>query len=386
VRQLRVVITAIVAVSASALMVPVDSALAVSSGSPSIARGSATLRTFASPKTSPTTTTTVPASLTTTPAVPARGDLITAGPSRRECLDPNFSDTGLAAIKSAVAKFDKVTNSTVTCLSAYVTTAQNWNSWEHPWIASAQYGYTDWVKAKPLTRQIVLEVNLIPNSLVNVENPLSWEESCAQGDFNPYATVLGKSLVEAGLENSVLRLGAEMNGIWEEDYVGPTVQEQHLWAECFANEATALREAPGERFLIDWNANACVGNIPFANYYPGNAYVDIVGLDIYDVSCLNPYSRQTFQQLLDVRLGITSFEDFAAARGKPMSFPEWGLKKYPNGDDPAYIDGMGAIFDRRDVAFETYLNVNLVIRPYLPLGTQTPLALAAFKKWFGNDS
>lgn len=385
-RQLRVVITAIVAVTASALVVPVDSALAASGVSPTIARVSATPRTFASPKTSSTTTTTVAASPTTTTSVPAPGHLITAGPSRRECLDPNFTDTGLAAIKTAVAKFDSVTNSTVTCLSAYLNAESNWSQWEHPWITSAQYGYTEWVEAAPLIRQLVLQVDLIPTPLVNVEDPLSWEESCAQGDFNSYATVLGKSLVAAGLEHSVLRIGAEANGIWEEDYVGPTVQEQHLWAVCFANEATALRAAPGEKFLIDWNPNACVGDIPFANFYPGNAYVDIVGLDIYDVSCLTPLLRQTFQQLSEVRLGITSFEDFAAARGKPMSFPEWGLKKYPNGDDPAYIAGMGAIFDRRDVAFETYFNVNLKIRPYLPLGTQTPLALAAFKKWFGNRS
>jgi hypothetical protein len=366
-------------------MVPVVSALAVS-GSPTIARGSVTPRTFASPKASPTTTTAVAASPTTTASVPAPGHLITTGASRRECLDPNFSDTGLAAIKIAVAKFDRITNSTVTCLSAYLNAEPTWSQWEHPWITSAQYGYTDWVKAKPLIRQLVLQVDLIPTPLVDVEDPLIWEESCAQGDFNSYATVLGKSLVAAGLENSVLRLGAEMNGIWEEDYVGPTVEEQRLWAECFANEVTALREDPGEKFLIDWNANACVGDIPFANFYPGNAYVDIVGLDIYDVSCLTPFSRQTFKQLSDLRDGITTFENFAAARGKPMSFPEWGLKKYPNGDDPAYIDGMGAIFDRRDVAFETYFNVNVIIRPYLPLGRQTPLALAAFKKWFGNRS
>jgi hypothetical protein len=378
VRQLRVAITAIVALSASAL--------AVSGGSPTIARGSVTPRTFASPKASPTTTTTVAASPTTTTSVPAPGDLITTGASRRECLDPNFSDTGLAAIKIAVAQFDRVTKTTVTCLSAYLNAEPNWSQWEHPWITSAQYGYTDWVKAKPLIRQLVLEVDLIPTPLVDVEDPLSWEESCAQGDFNSYATVLGKSLVAAGLGNSVLRLGPEMNGIWEEDYVGPTVEEQHLWAACFANEVKALREAPREKFLIDWDANACVGDIPFANFYPGNAYVDILGLDIYDVSCLTPFVRQTFKQLSNVRDGITTFENFAAARGKPMSFPEWGLKKYPNGDDPAYINGMGAIFDRRNVAFEAYFDVNLKIRPYLQLGTQSPLALAAFKKWFGNRS
>jgi hypothetical protein len=308
------------------------------------------------------------------------------GASRRECVDPNFSDTGYAAVKAAVAQFDSVTKTTVTCLSAYLNAEPDWNRWEHPWITSAQYGYTKWVEAEPMTRQLVLQVDLIPASLVNVKDPLSWEESCAQGDFNSYATVLGQSLVAAGLENSVLRLGAEMNGIWEEDYVGSSVQEQHLWAECFANEVTGLREASGENFLIDWNPNACVEDIPFANYYPGNRYVDIVGLDIYDVSCITPRSRQTFKQLSVVPDGITSFENFAAAKGKPLSFPEWGLKKYPNGDDPAYIDGMGAIFDRRNVAFETYFNVDVKIRPYLPLGTRSPLALAAFKKWFGTRS
>jgi hypothetical protein len=242
------------------------------------------------------------------------------------------------------------------------------------------------VQAKPLTRQLVLQIDLIPTPLVNVQDPLSWEESCAEGDYNSYATVLGNSLVAAGLENSVLRIGAEMNGIWEEDYVGPTVREQRLWAECFANEVTALRAAPGEKFLIDWDPNACVRDIPFGNFYPGNQYVDILGLDIYDVSCITPYTRQTFKQLSNVPDGITSFEKFAAARGKPMSFPEWGLKKFPNGDDPAYIDGMGSIFDRRDMAFETYFNVDVKIRPYLALGKQTPRALVAFKKWFGGGS
>jgi len=329
------------------------------------------------------TTTSSTSTTTSTVPPPSTNGLIAAGPSRSECVDPDFPDTGLAAINSAVAKFDAVTGSSVTCLSAYLTSEPTWWQWEHPWITAPQYGYTRWVAQKSRIRQLVLQVNLIPDSLKNVKNPLRWEQSCAAGDFNSYATELGVSLVAAGLQNSVLRLGAEMNGIWEADFIGYTSQEQKLWTLCFANEVTGLRQATGEHFLIDWNANACVENIPFANFYPGNAFVDIVGLDLFDVSCTLPKTRLSFKQLASERLGLTDFEAFALARGKPMSFPEWGLKAFPSGDDPGYIDGIGANFTRRDFAFETYFNVNVRIRPYLALGPSAPSSLKAFKVWFG---
>jgi beta-mannanase len=228
-------------------------------------------------------------------------------------------------------------------------------------------------------------VSLIPNSLEDVKDPLGWEQSCAAGDFNSYATELGTNLVAAGLENSVLRLGPEMNGIWEADFIGTTTQEQNLWSTCFDNEVTALRQTTGEHFLIDWNPNACVENIPYVNFYPGNAYVDIVGLDLFDIGCLTPKTRLTFAQLDHEPAGLASFEAFATATKKPMSLPEWGLMA-PPGDNPGYIDGIGSTIARRDFAYETYFDANLKIRPYLPLGSRTPLSLAAFRKWFGDGS
>jgi beta-mannanase len=226
-----------------------------------------------------------------------------------------------------------------------------------------------------------LQVDLIPVSLKNVANPLGWEQSCAAGNFNSYATQLGTNLVAAGLQNSVIRLGAEMNGNWETDFIGETTQEQNLWATCFQNEVTALRQATGQHFLIDWNPNACTENIPYANFYPGNSYVDILGLDFYDISCQNPSSALSFAQLSSVPAGLSSFEAFAAAQGKPMSFPEWGLESSPAGDDPAYIDGVGATVANRNFAFEAYFNAGA--QGTLPLGSNTPLSNAAFQKWFG---
>jgi hypothetical protein len=311
--------------------------------------------------------------------------LITAGPSRNECLEPNFDDTGLAALQSAITSFETTTESTVTCVLAYLDGALSWSQWVHPWVSEARYGYSTWVAEDPQSRQLILQVDLIPHSLENQGDPLGWEQSCAKGQFDFRAEQLGKNLVAAGLGNSVIRLGAEMNGPWEADFVGATTVEQNLWATCFDNEVTALRQAPGEHFLIVWNPNACTENIPYLNFYPGNAYVDIVGLDLYDGKCTAPSGSTTpitWKQLVNEPAGLASFEAFAKAQNKPMSFPEWGLLQVPNGDDPAYINGIGSTFTRSDFAFESYFDAR--DSGNLQLGPATPLSLAAFQKWFGN--
>jgi hypothetical protein len=261
-----------------------------------------------------------------------------------------------------------------------------WSQWIHPWVTEARYGYSSWVAEAPQSRQLVLAVQLMPNNLQDLKDPLKWESSCAAGDFDSYATQLGENLVAGGLQNSVLRLGPEMNGVWESDYMGTTIREQRLWAKCFANEVTGLRKAPGENFLMDWNPNACKGDFPYNDFYPGNAYVDVVGLDIFDVSCATPRTPLSFPQLANEPEGLSEFEAFAAAENKPMSLPEWGLMPIPSGDDPGYVNGIGSAVANGDFAFECYFDANLVIRAYLPLGPRTPLALAAFQKWFGNRS
>ena len=61
------------------------------------------------------------------------------------------------------------------------------------------------------------------------------------------------------------------------------------------------------------------------SYYPGDAYVDIVGDDIYDIR-----GKAEWASADDL---------YAAHPGKPFSFPEWGLWGI---DDPSFIDAMGA--------------------------------------------
>jgi beta-mannanase len=230
-------------------------------------------------------------------------------------------------------------------------------------------------------------VDLIPTSLGNQNNPSVWEQSCAAGQFNAYAQQLGTNLVTAGLGNSVIRLGPEMNGPWEVDFMGTTTAEQNMWASCFANEVTALRQATGEHFLFVWNPNACYENVPYTNYYPGNAYVDILGLDLYNGLCTVPSTSTvsiTWGQLASEPSGLGNFEAFAKTLKKPMSFPEWGLLKNPNGDDAAYINGIGSTIASGNFSFETYFDAG--DHGVLQVGTSTPRALVAFRKWFKQDS
>ena len=335
----------------------------------------------------PTTTTTAPPTTTTTapssPSSPAAtGGPITAGASRSECLTADGSVAwSLSTLEPEIASFQSLTNSTVTCLGAYGSD-QTWSDWTDPWFTgSSGAGYTAWIAQDPQVRQMVLGISMIPAS-AQTSSPLTWEQSCAAGNYNSYATQLGTNLVAAGMQNSVIRLGWEMIGPWEGDFVGNTTQEQTLWATCFDNEVTALRQASGEHFLIDWNPNSCTEGIPYANYYPGNAYVDIMGLDFYDQSCDTPNTAVSFAQLAAVPSGLNGFEAFAAAQGKPMSFPEWGLVSNPSGDDAGYIDGVGTAVENGNFAFQQYFDV--VDGGTMLLSSSTPQAVAAYKQQFGN--
>lgn len=311
-----------------------------------------------------------------------QSQLIAAGPSRNVCLYP-LSTNG--ELQPGLSNAEAAVGVTPTCVSAFLDGATDWAQWENPWILEPYKGYTEWVAAKPKIRQLVLQVDLIPNDLQDEFDPLGWEKSCAGGEFDSYVTHLGRNLVAAGLGHSVIRLGAEMNGTWEADFVGTTTYEQNEWARCFAEEVTTLRQVRHQHFLIVWNPNACTEDIPYANFYPGNAYVDILGLDLYDGLCTAPSdstTRITWSQLVNEPEGLAAFEAFAKSHRKPMSFPEWGLLDEPNGDDPAYVDGIGSSVAHGDFAFASYFDAG--DGGTLQLGPATPLADAAFRKWFGT--
>ena len=110
--------------------------------------------------------------------------------------------------------------------------------------------------------------------------------------------------------------------------------------------------AVSSRFRFDWNGtrNLLKGQI---GAYPGDAYVDIIGLDVYDKGLPVAWSSTTKSWADPAAawnwiLPHLAFQrDFALAHGKQVSFPEWALASggtqsstSAGGDDPTFIQGM----------------------------------------------
>ena len=314
---------------------------------------------------------------------------VAAGDSKAHCITLGFS--GGVLDQSEITAADKLTGITYNCLSTFANPSPNWTTWETPWMFSTTSdGWNSWLKANP-AHQAVVGMDLIPQSVSNNNNPLTWEQACASGSYDEHATALAENLVSYGAGSIVIRLGLEANGSWEADYVGSTATEMSDWAKCYDNEVTAMRAVPGTHFLFVWNPNVCTADLPLNAWYPGNSYVDIIGVDAYDQDC---YTQKTVSQegwaaySTDSASNTTNdpnfpslvnIEAFATANHKPLSFPEWGIGSGTS-DDAEYITEMAQMFNKDKFSFESYFDTN--DDGIAPLGSTIPNATAAYSQAF----
>jgi len=319
-------------------------------------------------------------------SAPSSSGTITAGNSKSNCITPSLPDGVLS--QSVLDGITSSTGVTYNCVSTFANPMPTWAEWEAPWQAKAAYGWTTWLAASP-AHQVVMSMDLIPQAVANNADPLTWEQACASGDYNQYATALAQDLASAGEGGIVIRLGTEANGTWEADYVGTSSAEMSDWAKCYANEVTAMRAVAGTSFLFIWNPNICAENIPLSMWYPGNSYVNIVGADAYDLDCetlktvgqegWNPFATDnaTSSSSSPDFPSLVNIEAFAAANGKPLSFPEWGLSA---GDDATYVTDMVSYFNAHDFSFESYTDNGH--DDVAQLGSSAPEGTAAYAQAF----
>ena len=322
------------------------------------------------------------------PADSASGT-ITAGDSKAHCITPSFP--GGVLDQSVISKASSLTGISYNCLETFANPMPTWDAWETPWMFSTTSdGWDAWLAANP-AHQVVMGMDLIPQSVSDNGNPLAWEQPCAAGDYNQHATTLARNLVSYGAGSIVIRLGIEANGDWEADYVGSTTQEMNAWAQCFDNEVAAMRAVPGTNFLFVWNPNACTANLPLSEWYPGNSYVDIIGVDAYDQDCstLKAVSQEGWAAYATNSAtnnpnnpnfpSLDNLAVFAASHGKSFSFPEWGIDSgLP--DDATYVADMAQIISQKNFSFESYFDTN--DDGIVPLGPAIPNATAAYSQAF----
>jgi hypothetical protein len=278
---------------------------------------------------------------------------------------------------------------------------QPWGDWVNETAGSPWAGQTP---ANP--RQMVFSLPMLPADPNNSSLPLSGT-SLANGadeaDYHYAATYfvpLAKNLVKFGLGNSIIRLGWEWNGNWYAWGIRSDADAKNF-AIYWANIVSAMRAVPGAQNLqFCWNASNSYSisgltrsqtQQAYTDAYPGNAYVDYIGDDVYDSSYAKynsgPNSGSYYypwpagdsaadilarQQLVWTNsitasgvFGLSYWSSFATTQGRPLAIPEWGLytqtgSSHGGGDDTYYIQQMFDYIQNpaNNVYFASYFDYN----------------------------
>lgn len=268
----------------------------------------------------------------------------------------------------ALAGFAAWLNAPVTVGHPYLP-GHAWEDLEGPdWLLDP---WSAWRAGQP-DRILVLNVPMVaPN-----EPPLADEETAEQlrrgaaGEYDHHFRRLAQRLVERGATDTILVVGWEMNGT---TYSSRCAPDPEAWKQYWRRIVTAMRAVAGQRFRFDFTPARGIHAVEWPRCYPGDDVVDIIGLDSYDQA-----PGATFTEFVEQPDGLRAHAEFAAARGKPMSYPEWGL--YDHADNPDYVRSMHRWITTHDVAYHT-------ISDYCPHGvwrcSDSPRSSAVYRQLFG---
>lgn len=238
-------------------------------------------------------------------------------------------------------------------------------------------------------------------------------EAGANGDYNKYFENLAKNLVKYDLGDSMIRLGWEMNGGW---YTWRGSDNPKAWGQYFAQVVKTMRAVPGaEKLQFCFNPAMGWQQFPPEQAWPGDEYVDVVGLDVYDDS----WAKDTYpitedmtpdqmagrrqktwnEVILNGNHGLKFWSDFAAKHGKPFAIPEWGTSKRQDKhgglDNAFFIEQMHKFINdpANKIYFHVYFDVQAgdghhQLSPGLSgtEATEFPLSMAKFTELFGGPN
>ena len=177
----------------------------------------------------------------------------------------------------------------------------------------------------------------------------------ARGEYDSHFVQIAQAFVQNGLGRAVVRLGWEFNHDW---FAWRADRDPAAWVVFWQRIVAAMDAVEGADFAFDWCPAWGDGKLKAETVYPGDAYVDIIGLDIYNTTWNPTTPEQRWRIKRDHAHGLAWHRAFAAQHDKPVSFPEWGTGKRPDGrgggDDPHFMDQMAAWLADSDLAYHNY--------------------------------
>ncbi len=200
-------------------------------------------------------------------------------------------------------------------------------------------------------------------------------QGAAAGTYNSQYTSLLNAIKNRGVgvqpDDLVLRPGWEFNGGWypwganNSSFVVDASRPGYF-ITAFQNFVNISRSIlPNAK--IDWNcAMGTPSGLPTSNWYPGDSYVDYIGMDVYNVNYSGTAatdSDATWWTYIKTTqtYGLDWLDSFAAAHGKPISIPEWGTGRKIDGtnrsrDSALFIRNMADWIRNHNVYYHSYFH------------------------------
>ena len=143
--------------------------------------------------------------------------------------------------------------------------------------------------------------------------------------------------------------------------------------------------------LIDWcGGRKGATNAGLPSFYPGDDWVDFIGLDCYDwypaMISQAVWDKEYNQTNMGGPRGLGTWLAYAVGQGKKLSFGEWGVVSGTadgGGDNPFFINQMINFFQANaaNIAYEAYFNTNHA--PNIHCFADNPNAAAAYAALLG---
>jgi hypothetical protein len=233
----------------------------------------------------------------------------------------------------------------------------------------------------------------------------------AAGQYDERYRTLALDLVEAGLSDAYLRFGWEFNGRWADDgAVGRPEQYIEAWKQVVG----AMRSPPGAAFEFVWAPDIWRRQLNPPRAYPGDHWVDAVGLTMYDKgdyypfppdcddACVRRRREETWEDLVEGReshFGLDFWSSFARRHDKELVFPEYGVtardgRVAGGGDNPLFFEWFADWLSRNDDVVGWHNLWSWVRGPHYvgPADLKDesefpahPKASAAFRRLFGPE-
>jgi hypothetical protein len=216
--------------------------------------------------------------------------------------------------------------------------------------------------------------------------------ACASGEYDAQWRTTATNLIGHQLASTIVRPGWEFNGSW---YRWSARSDVAGFIGCFRHIVDTMRSVPGQHFRFDWNPDVGPNSLPAEQAYPGDAYVDYIGVDVYDYSWsrypagssgLSAAREAAWNDLLNGDHGLAFWSRFAAAHHKPMALPEWAAAVrsdgHGGGDNASFVNHVFDFIEdpANNVAYVHYFNTHSASNDHSLTAGNLPAAAAEYRQ------